>query len=78
MSTGITPEGYTMQQKKELVVRFGEFLEMAGHLYKMGLDEVLCQYVAKYEQHNIMAEVHGGVGGGHSACKAITYNILRA
>ena len=34
-------EGYTSQQKKEFVVRATDFLVIVGHLYKMGVDEIL-------------------------------------
>lgn len=37
----MTPEGYTSQQKKELVVRVADFFVIAGHLYKIGSDEIL-------------------------------------
>ena len=42
---GTTLEGYTIQQKKELVVCKEEFFVIAGHLYKMGFDEILRRYV---------------------------------
>jgi len=38
---GVAPEGYTTQQKKELVVRATDFLVISRQLYKMGPDEVL-------------------------------------
>ena len=38
---GMDLEGYTNQQKKELVVHATDFSIIAGHLYKMGLDEIL-------------------------------------
>jgi hypothetical protein len=38
---GMAPEGYTSQQKKELVVCATDFSVIAGHLYKMGSDEIL-------------------------------------
>ena len=41
LMTGTASEGYTIQQKKELVVRTTDFFVIAGHLYKMGSDEVL-------------------------------------
>lgn len=34
-------EGYKSQQKKELVVRVADFSVIVGHLYKMGVDEIL-------------------------------------
>ena len=41
LSTGTTVEGYLTKQKKELVVRATNFSVIAGHLYKMGNDEIL-------------------------------------
>ena len=38
LTASMTPEGYTSQQKKELVVRMTDFSVIAGNLYKMGVD----------------------------------------
>jgi len=38
---GTEPDGYIVQQKKELVVRVADFSVIVGHLYKMGTDEML-------------------------------------
>jgi len=35
------PEGYFVQQKKELVVGATNLYVIVGHLYKMGIDEIL-------------------------------------
>eukprot|EP00253_Pinus_taeda_P023757 PITA_23757 len=72
LSTGIVLEGYTTQQKKELVVRAASVSMIVGHLYKMGSDEVLCRYVPEYERHSILAEAHGGVVEGHYASNVTT------
>jgi len=45
----IAPEGYTSQQKKELVLCTTNFSVIAGHLYKMGSDEILRRYVLEFE-----------------------------
>jgi len=39
--TGTTPEGYIVQQKKELVVCTVDLSVIVGHLYKMGSNEIL-------------------------------------
>jgi len=67
LSTDVALEGHTTQQKKELVVQDADFFVIAGHLYNMGLDEVLHQHVPKYERHGILVEAHGGVAGGQYA-----------
>ena len=41
LMTGTAPEGYTVKQKKELVVHMAEFSVIDGHIYKMGSNEVL-------------------------------------
>jgi len=41
LTTRTSPEGYTSQRKKELVVRTADFSVTVGHLYQMGLDEIL-------------------------------------
>lgn len=70
--TGTTPEGYTSQQKKELVVHATNFSVIARHLYSMGSDEILQRYVLDFEKSNILVQDHGGVVGGHYAGKATT------
>ena len=41
LTTGMALEGYTSQRKKELVVHVTDFSVIAGHLYKMGVEEIL-------------------------------------
>lgn len=41
LTTGTASKGYTIQQKKELVVHAIDFFVIVGHLYKMGSDEIL-------------------------------------
>ena len=41
LTTGMEPTEYLVQQKKELVTRAVDFTIIAGHLYKLGADEVL-------------------------------------
>eukprot|EP00253_Pinus_taeda_P026246 PITA_26246 len=77
-SAGTTPEGYTVQQKKELVVCAADFSVIVGHLYKMGSDEILRQYVPEFSRSSILADAHGGVVKGHYAGGATVENILRA
>lgn len=49
LTTGIGPQGYSIQQKKELVIRVADFTVLAGHLNKMGNDEILYRYVLEFE-----------------------------
>ena len=41
LTKGMALEGYTSQQKEELAMHAIDFSVIAGHLYKMGLDEIL-------------------------------------
>lgn len=47
------------------MVRVADFFVVAEHLYKIGTDEILCQYVMEFERLRILVEAHGGVTGGH-------------
>lgn len=49
LTMGTTLEGYTSQQKKELVVRATDFYVIAGHLYKMVSDEIQKHYVPNFK-----------------------------
>ena len=69
---------YTTKKKKELVVRAANFSLLVGHLYKMGMNEVMHIYVSDYERQSILTEAHGGVVGGHYARRETTQKILRA
>ena len=41
LTMGMALKGYTSQKKKELVVHATNISVIVGHLYKMGLDEIL-------------------------------------
>ena len=75
---GTALEGYNIQQKRELVVRVINFSVIAGHLYKMGTDEILRQYIPEFERSSILMDSHGGVAGGHYVGRETTQKILRA
>lgn len=49
LTMGTAPQGYAIQQKKELVIRVVDFTVIVGHLYKMGNDEILRRYVPKFK-----------------------------
>ena len=70
LTTGMAPEGYIDQQKKELVVCATYFSVIVENLYKMGSDEILQYYVPNFERNNILPEAHGGDAGGHYVGKA--------
>jgi len=41
LTTETVPKGYSVQQKKELMVHTVDVSVIVGHLYKMGNDEIL-------------------------------------
>ena len=64
--------------KKNMVVRAAEYQLIAGHLYKMGEDNILRRCVLEHEQPRILAEAHEGISRGHYAIKYTTQKVLRA
>jgi hypothetical protein len=58
-------------QKKNLVVRAVDYQLIAGHLYKLGADNILRRCVMEHERPIILAEAHEGIVGGHYAGKAM-------
>jgi len=65
LTIGTAPEGYTSQQKRELLVCATNFYVIIVNLYKMGSDEIIRRYVLDFEQGSILVEAHGGVARGH-------------
>jgi hypothetical protein len=78
LSIGTALQEYTIVQKKNLVVRATEYQLIAGHLYKMGADNILRRYVLEHERPRILSEAHGELVGGHYAGKATAQKVLRA
>jgi hypothetical protein len=66
------PQGYTIVQKKKLVVRTTDYQLVVGHLYKMGTDSILRRYALGHEGPRILAEAHEGITGGNYAGKDTT------
>ena len=54
LTTGIALESYTTQQKKQLVVHVANFTLIAGQLYNLGPDDILCKYVLEHERRRIL------------------------
>jgi hypothetical protein len=78
LSTGTAPQEFNTAQKKNLVVRAADYQLIAGHLYKMGADNILRRCVLEHERPRILAESHEGIAGGHYAGKATVQKVLRA
>eukprot|EP00253_Pinus_taeda_P007634 PITA_07634 len=78
LTTRTTLEGYIFQQKNELVVHVADFFVIAGHLYKMGTNEILQKYVLEFERSIILMETHGGTTGGHYFGRETAQKILHA
>jgi len=63
-------------QKQHLVVRAADYQLIAGHLYKIGLDQILKRCVPQHERKAILWECHVGVAGGHLGNKTTVRKIL--
>jgi hypothetical protein len=59
-----------------LVVRVADYQLIAGHLYKLGADNILRRCVMEHESPIILAEAHEGIAGGHYTGKAIAQKVL--
>ena len=57
-------------------MRAADFQLIVGHLYKLGLYEILRRCVFEHERPIILSEAHAGITGGHYAGKMIMCNIL--
>ena len=71
-------EGMSTNQKKHVVVRAADYTLIAGHMYKLGADEILHRCVFYYEQPWVMSEAHAGVVRGHYVGKSTVRKILQA
>ena len=60
-----------------MVIKDADYKLIAGHLYKLGADEILRRYVFYYEQPWVLSAKHG-VTGGHYAGKETVHKILQA
>ena len=49
LSTGYTPKGFIIVQKKHLVIKSDDYTLIVRHLYKMGPDEIFRRCVFDYE-----------------------------
>ena len=66
-STGMAPKEFTVAQKKKLVVHIVDYQLIAGHLYKLGVDNILRRCVMEHERPIIFEEAHEGIDGGNYA-----------
>jgi hypothetical protein len=58
------------------VVRVVDYQLIAGHLYKLGADNILRRCVMEHERPIILAESHEGIVGGKYARKATAQKML--
>eukprot|EP00253_Pinus_taeda_P003586 PITA_03586 len=58
-------EGYTATQRCHLVVRAADYQLIAGHLYKMGFDQILRRCILQHEISDVLCECHARVAVGH-------------
>ena len=78
LTKGSYPLGYIATPKRHLVVREVDYQLIAGHLYKMGLDQILRCCFLQHEREDILWECHVGVVGGHGGGKVTARKILQA
>jgi hypothetical protein len=78
LSTGTAPQDFNIAQRKNLVVRATDYQLIAGHLYKMGADNIFRTCVLKHERPRILAKAHEGIVGEHYAGKDTTQKVLHA
>ena len=76
LMTGTALEEFTMQQKKQLVVKAVDFTLITGQLYKLGPDEILRRYILDSERSMILVEAHAGIVGGHYSGNPIVQKVL--
>jgi hypothetical protein len=76
LSTGTGPQEFNTAQKKNLLVRAGDYQLIAGHLYKMGAYNILRRCVLEHEIHRILVEGHEGIAGGHYAGQDTVQKVL--
>jgi hypothetical protein len=60
------------------VVRAAAYQLIAGHLYKLGEDNIMRRCVVDHERPIILAEAHEGIAGGHYAGKHTMEKVLCA
>jgi hypothetical protein len=78
LGTGTTPQEYNTMQKKNLVVRAAEYQLITGHLYKMGVGNILRRYVLEHERPRVLTKANEGIAGGHYASKSTMQKVLHA
>jgi hypothetical protein len=54
LSTGFSAKEYNTMQKKNMVVRDEKYQLIAGHLYKLGLDNIFMRCVMEHEHPIIL------------------------
>jgi hypothetical protein len=77
LSTGVAPQDFITAQKKNMVVRVVYYQLIAGHLYKMGTDNILRRCVLEHKRPRILEEAHEGIVGGNYEGKSIVWKVLR-
>ena len=78
LQEGKDPNHYSEKGKKILTIKVAPFTLINGNLYKLGLDDVLCQCFLEHEREDIIQKAHSGVAGGHFLVETTIKNILQA
>jgi hypothetical protein len=59
-----------------LVVWVADYQLIAGHLYKMGADNISRRYVIEHKRPRVLRKSHEGIAEGHYAGKATAQQLL--
>lgn len=68
---------YIATQQRHMVFRAVDYQQIIGHLYEMGVDQILQQCFPGHQKQDVLWECHSGVASGHMSRKATTRNFLQ-
>lgn len=77
LTIGIIPKGYTIAQKKKLVVKAIAYQLIVGQFYNLGVNDILRRCILKHEREEVMKDAHEGTTEGHYVGKLTTHKIMQ-
>ena len=78
LEEGKAPEELSKRQKKILAMKATTYTLINRFLYRLGVDDILCQCVLDHEKVSIMEEAHSGPAGRHFQVDTTSRKILQA
>jgi hypothetical protein len=76
LTTGQEPNDYTYTQHRQPVAYSANYRLIVGHMYKLGIDEILCRSTLHHERAMILYEAHEGITWGLNVGKAMVHKVL--